>query len=90
MSFGFWILTENKPIEMFTFIFLFIGGSLGIYYTLKLKTKITLWETFFYGIFSFLLIIVAIEETALGQWFFNIETPVEWAKINRQERNNSA
>lgn len=35
--------------------------------------------------FHFYYFFVAMEEIAWGQWFFYFETPVEWAKINRQK-----
>ncbi|GAA3641092.1 hypothetical protein [Flavivirga jejuensis] len=83
-SFGFWLVSENRPIEIFTFIFLIIGGLFGAYNSFKLRKYLESGPLIFYGIFSFFLIIVAMEEIAWGQWFFHFETPTEWAKMNRQ------
>jgi len=69
-SFGFWALAENNPVELLTFIFLFIGGSLGIYLTFKLKKNITIWESIFYGLFSFLLFFCRDGRDCLGTMVF--------------------
>lgn len=83
-SFGFWVLDENNPIEILTFIIFFIGGIYGFYLAIKFHKLIGISFTFFYIIFSFFLIIIAMEEIAWGQWFFHFETPTEWKELNVQ------
>ncbi len=80
------LLTENQPVELLTFVALFIGsilsGRLG-YKAWQNGERFTL--KLFYGLFAFLLFLVAMEEIAWGQWFFGFETPESLKAINRQE-----
>ncbi|OEK08595.1 hypothetical protein A8C32_03860 [Flavivirga aquatica] len=83
-SYGFWLLEENGPVEMLTFIISMIGGVYGIFFILKNHKILGVGAIIFYSIFSFFLILIAMEEIAWGQWFFHFETPENWAKINVQ------
>lgn len=83
-AFGFWLLDENAPVELLTFIFLFIGAFFGIWFSIKLKKKLGFFLMAFYLFFSVCLFLIAMEEIAWGQWFFNFETPEKWANINMQ------
>ncbi|PIA77479.1 hypothetical protein BFR04_08535 [Gaetbulibacter sp. 4G1] len=82
--FGLWLLEENKPVELLTFVLFLFGGIYGFKFSfkiLKIKERLIF---FFYFIFSFCLIFLALEEIAWGQWFFSFETPEYWQKINVQ------
>lgn len=83
-EFGFWLMEENAPVEILTFIIFLFTGIYGIYFTLKLKKLLKIEIKLFYILFSFCLILIAIEEVSWGQWFFHFETPSGWAKINGQ------
>ncbi|MDO5987942.1 hypothetical protein Q4Q39_11060 [Flavivirga amylovorans] len=83
-SFGFWLLDENAPIEMLTFVSLIIGGIFGSWFSLKYSKYMEKYITVFYLFFSICLILIAMEEIAWGQWFFHFDTPEKWAKINKQ------
>ncbi len=78
------MLDENGPIEILTFIFFIIGGFYGFYLFSNIYSTTDKYVSFFYLIFSIFLILIAMEEIAWGQWFFNFDTPEEWAKINVQ------
>ncbi|WP_123803369.1 hypothetical protein [Flavivirga aquatica] len=83
-SFGFWLLDENNPIEILTFLVFFIGGIYGVVKAIKFSKVLGIGPTLFYLIFSFFLILIAMEEIAWGQWFFHFETPKDWQDINVQ------
>jgi hypothetical protein len=88
-SFGFWLLEENNPIEILTFIFFLIGGMYGIFSSTRLfKQREDRLEALFFLIFSFFLIIIGMEEISWGQQFFGFETPTEWKAINLQGETN--
>ena len=80
-----WMLEENHPVELLTFIILVVGGVVGL--LLALKTKRCGEKSLVYGfyvIFSIGLLFIAMEEVAWGQWFFGFETPDAWRSINHQ------
>ena len=81
---GFWLLEENHPVEILTFIVFISGGVFGIIQTVKLSRIMDNLAVIFYVIFSFFLIIIAMEEVAWGQQFCSFDTPVNWKKINMQ------
>ncbi len=83
--FGFWLLEENAPIELLTFIIFLLGGIFGLYNIKKLNLPLEKYAKLFYILFSLFLILIAMEEISWGQWFFHFETPREWAKINGQQ-----
>src|SRR4051812_10367562 len=80
---------ENYPVEILTFVFLLIGGVIGLRLTGRVRALPggTLWATF-YGIFSVLLLLVAMEEISWGQWFFHFRTPEAVSRINTQHEFN--
>ena len=84
-TFGFWLLDENSPIEILTFIFLLVGGIFGIYSSINLSKHIKIYIIIFYLFFSICLVLIAMEEIAWGQWFFHFETPEKWKEMNLQE-----
>ncbi|OEK08594.1 hypothetical protein A8C32_03855 [Flavivirga aquatica] len=79
---GFWLLDENKPIEILTFIVFILAGFYGLNLSIKLFKFKKLFPALLYFIFSFCLIFLAMEEIAWGQWFFHFETPDSWKEIN--------
>lgn len=83
-NFGFWLLEENSPVEILTFIIFLWSGIYGICLTLKTKKPLKSEIKLYYILFSLCLILIAMEEISWGQWFFHFETPSEWAKINGQ------
>lgn len=84
-NFGFWLLEENKPIEILTFIFFIIGGVYGMFFSIKLfKIKANRLPAYFFLLFSAFLILIGMEEISWGQQFFHFETPDQWKAINKQ------
>ncbi len=82
--FGYWLLKENNPVEILTFLVFLVAGIYGLVKALKSKSHLGLLFTIFYVFFSIVLILIAMEEIAWGQWFFHFDTPDEWKALNVQ------
>ena len=59
---GIWLLAENHPVEMMTFLFLFIGSIYGCIITADFRNNQKKYVVMFYGVFSLFLFLVAMEE----------------------------
>jgi len=78
-----WMILENHPVELLTFISLFSAGILG--WILFRKTKKygeSIFVYGFYAMFSAGLFFVAMEEISWGQWFFGFRTPETIGAVN--------
>lgn len=85
VDFTLWMVQENHPVELLTFISLFTGGVLGIKLAIYNRQRnLDWWIWTFQLLFSLALLFVAMEEIAWGQWFFGFETPAAFKKINYQ------
>jgi hypothetical protein len=84
--FAWWMLSENKPIEILTFIIAFFSFILGVK-----KCRLTFdlnyprYIIIFYALFSLVMLFIAMEEIAWGQQFFNFETPKIIKQYNSQD-----
>ncbi len=82
---SFYLLEENKPVEIATFLVFLIGGAVSARFILKNRHYFKNKSVFgLYLFLSFVLIIISFEEIAWGQWFFDFETPEKWKTINMQ------
>lgn len=81
-----WLLSENRPVEVLTFVVLLVGGavSLSLVFSLNRKGERKIFSGF-YLLFSLGLILTAMEEIAWGQQFFQFETPEALREINMQD-----
>ena len=80
-----WSLEENHPIEIITFISLFLAAICGLKLTVQLiKRQQPRSLIGFYSLFSIGLLIVAFEEIAWGQLLIGFKTPEFWQQINVQ------
>lgn len=80
-----WMLAENRPIELLTFVFLIIGGIRGVILAWQLKQRgEPKLIVIFYLLFSLGLLAIGAEEVAWGQWFVGFETPSGLSEINTQ------
>lgn len=80
-----WMLAENRPIELLTFIFLIAGGIRGVILAWQLKQKKeSKIVVIFFLLFSLGLLAIGAEEVAWGQWFIGFETPASLSEINTQ------
>ena len=80
-----WMLAENRPVELLTFVFLIVGGIKGVVLTWQLyQAKESKMVVAFYLLFSLALLAIGAEEVAWGQWFVGFETPASLSEINTQ------
>lgn len=80
-----WMLSENRPVEMLTFILLLLAGVRGLrlFYRLRTLGESALFYGFYF-IFAAGLILTAMEEIAWGQQFLTFQTPLALQEINMQ------
>lgn len=80
-----WMLSENRPIEVLTFLAAFIAAGVGVINSwLTFKLKKSPWITTFYASFSFVMLFIAMEEIAWGQQYFRFETLELMKRYNAQ------
>src|SRR4051794_40813590 len=65
----YWLVSEDKPVEMLTFVFLMLATYVGARLVLHLRrTGAPTWVWLFYGIFTLGVFVTGMEEIAWGQW----------------------
>lgn len=80
-----WMLDENHPVEMLTFLFAILGGLFGVALAFRSKRQGENALVYgFYILFSIGLILVGMEEIGWGQQFFGFATPSRMKSINEQ------
>jgi hypothetical protein len=80
---GIWLLLENRPIEIGTFIFLMAAGLASLYLVWVARRRAqTVLTQLFYLAFGVGLILVAMEEIAWGQYWLGFGTPDVLADLN--------
>ena len=84
-----WILQENHPVEILTFLSLFAAGFMGLQLAWMARQRGKgILIAGFYALFSVGLLFVAMEEISWGQWFFGFDTPSAIRAVNRQRELN--
>lgn len=80
-----WMLEENHPIEMLSFVFLLAGGVLGLSLAGRAKRmgERPLVSNF-YLVFALGLLLAAMEEIAWGQKLLGFDSSALWKSLNRQ------
>jgi len=82
---AYWIVMENKPVELATFMFLSAGGIIGLWVVLQgVRQREPLFVVAFYALFTAGVIFSAGEEVAWGQWFLHYRTPAWFEQVNAQ------
>ena len=80
-----WMLEENRPVELLSFIFAVLGGIFGLILVWQLKQQTrSLVPLLFYLAFAVGFLFLGAEEVAWGQWFVQFETPSAIQDINTQ------
>lgn len=78
-----WLLEENHPVEMLTFVFLLAGGLRGLALARQTRCEDTFCANF-YLVFALGLLLIAMEEIAWGQQLLDFQTPAAWTELNAQ------
>ncbi len=84
-----WFMREGSAVEDVTFASLLLASGLGLGLTLRARRNgetTLVWGCF--GILSFGLFFVAMEEVSWGQWIFFFKTPESFEHLNRQGETN--
>jgi len=80
-----WVLDENHPVEVLTFIALVVGGAFGLRLTYRMYRKgEPIGYVLFYFLFSIGLLVTGLEEIAWGQQFWGFATPDSLKNLNMQ------
>ena len=87
-NFAQWLLTENRPVELLTFIMALWAAFESLKLTQKCSRKNYKLAMLFYLCFSFLFFFLAMEEISWGQHFFKFTTPEFWRIRNAQDELN--
>lgn len=80
-----WLLSENRPVEILTFIVLLSSGGYGLWISGQMrKNGAKILNYGFYFLFSLGMFLTAMEEIAWGQQFWSFHTPAYLQEINLQ------
>ena len=84
-----WMLQENHPVELLTFLFLIAGGGLAIQLAVTLiRQHRAHGSTAFFILVGFALLVIGMEEISWGQQFFGFDTPESMEAMNQQGEIN--
>jgi hypothetical protein len=82
---AFWLLTENHPVELATFVILLAAGLQATVLAWRMRARgAPLWAHAFLGVFALGLLFVAGEEVAWGQWLLGFDIPGAIRQVNAQ------
>jgi hypothetical protein len=81
----YWLVSEDRPVEMLTFVFLMLATYVGARLMWhSRRTGAPAWVWLFYGVFTLGVFVTGMEEIAWGQWLFFFKTPELFDKVNAQ------
>ncbi|MCG6939533.1 MAG: hypothetical protein LJE83_15370, partial [Gammaproteobacteria bacterium] len=84
-----WMLAENHPAELLTFLFLMIAAGAALEISRQaMRTQENVWVYGFYLMFGVGLFLIAMEEISWGQQFLKFETFGVFKEINMQHEVN--
>jgi hypothetical protein len=80
-----WLISENRPVEMATFLCAIVAAWQGARMVVALSKRRHRFAAGFYLLFALGMFFIGMEEIAWGQQFFHWQTPAELAAINKQD-----
>lgn len=84
-----WMLAENRPVELLTFLFLMMAAGWALTLSRQaMRNKEQAWVYCFYALLSVCLMMVGMEEISWGQQLFKFDTFGAFTEINRQGEVN--
>ncbi len=80
-----WLISENKPVEMLTFILALVAAGMAVRLALVLIRRAAApFAGLFYVLFALGMFFIGMEEISWGQQIFGWQTPAEWNQANAQ------
>ena len=88
-QFAYWILDENSPVEILTFLAFAVVFILCIRHVIRvIRVRRDLLVKMFFVVFALLVFVAAMEEVSWGQSFLGFQTPEAVESINMQKEFN--
>ena len=80
-----WLISENKPVEMATFVLALVAAVMAARLALLLVRRAGQpFAGVFYVLFALGMFFIGMEEISWGQQLFGWETPADWGQANAQ------
>jgi hypothetical protein len=79
-----WLISENKPVEMLTFILALAAAVMAARLATALFRRRERFAGAFYVLFAVGMFFIGMEEISWGQQIFGWETPPDWGQANAQ------
>jgi hypothetical protein len=79
-----WLTSENRPVEMWTFLFALVATVMSVRLAKALLSRRYRIAAVFYLVFALGMFFIAMEEISWGQQLFGWETPLGWSQSNAQ------
>jgi hypothetical protein len=80
-----WVISENKPVEMATFVLALAAAIMAVRLALVLIRRAAApFAGVFYVLFALGMFFIGMEEISWGQQIFGWETPPDWGQANAQ------
>ena len=84
-----WMLAENHPVELLTFLFLMMATGLALVLSWQaIRNREKFWVYGFYGLFAVCVFLIGMEEISWGQQFLKFETFGAFKEVNQQGEVN--
>ena len=80
-----WLISENKPVEMLTFILALLAAVMGVRFAIHLFRRRERFAGVFYVLFALGMFFIGMEEISWGQQIFGWRTPDDWGEVNAQK-----
>jgi hypothetical protein len=80
-----WLISENKPVEMATFVLALLAAGMAVRLAVALvRRRGEKLAAAFYLLFALGMFFIGMEEISWGQQIFGWETPADWGQANAQ------
>ena len=80
-----WLISENKPVEMLTFVLALAAAVMAVRLGAALLRRRDRLAAAFYVLFALGMFFIGMEEISWGQQIFGWETPQDWGEMNAQK-----
>jgi len=80
-----WLTSENRPVEMATFILALAAAFMAVRLAAALFRRRARVAGAFYCLFALGMFFIGMEEISWGQQLFGWETPAAWGEVNKQK-----